>query len=551
MRLQILSFKQTLVLAFALLLGMLVIVGAIGLVSMMRLHGAVNEVVLGDNAKLALANTMRTSIEQMDIELLRLMLTDKPAKQKRHLSKITWYSAQFDESLASFDQLLATHGSTDSEVAARDRIVQDRDTCRLLVGNVVEAAQVEGADLTSTFTPADAALKDWAVNAKELGSIVQVLTDAAVVNSDRNYRLGWLLSMAGVGTAIAFGILIAAWLTRRVERQLGGDPAYAADLVKQIATGDLSVEIATTNSAPDSLLASTRTMQSELRQMIGHINATLSQVTAGAQQVAQGNSELSSRTQQQAASLEEIAASMEELASTVIQNSNNARQADQLSIAAHRQANNGGEVAARAVAAMGEITAASHKIAAIVNVIDDIAFQTNLLALNAAVEAARAGEMGRGFAVVASEVRGLAGRCATAAREVKVLINDSVGKVTEGSRLVRDFGSTLGEIVAAVKKVSDVVTEISAASLEQSKGVEQVNQAISQIDGVTQQNAALVEESAAASEAITGQVDRLRTQVEVFKLGPQQGSDSLGARTRDTLAPHHESEPQFDSIAAA
>jgi methyl-accepting chemotaxis protein len=331
--------------------------------------------------------------------------------------------------------------------------------------------------------------------------------------------------------SMIFGILIATLITRRVLKQLGGDPAYAADLVKQIATGDLTVNVQTDDSDPNSLLASMQTMQTSLKRMIGSINLSVVKVTDGSGQVATANNDMSRRIQEQAASLEEIAASMEEFASTVIQNANNARQADQLSVAAHQQASKGGHVASRAVTAMTEITTASRKIADIIGVIDEIAFQTNLLALNAAVEAARAGEMGRGFAVVANEVRNLAGRCATAAKEIKLLISDSVSKVDEGSKLVSESGKTLDEIVTAVKKVSDVVAEISAASAEQSKGIDQVNQAISQIDSLTQQNASMVEESAAASEAISNEAQLLRQQVETFRLDQSKESASNGGRT--------------------
>ena len=254
-----------------------------------------------------------------------------------------------------------------------------------------------------------------------------------------------------------------------------------------------------------------------LRGMVGQIQGSATNIVSGAAEIAQGNTDLSQRTEEQASSLQETASSMEELTSTVKQNADNARQANQLASGAREQAEKGGEVVQNAVNAMGEINTSSKKIADIIGVIDEIAFQTNLLALNAAVEAARAGEQGRGFAVVAGEVRNLAQRSAGAAKEIKQLIQDSVEKVDDGSKLVDMSGKTLEEIVAAVKKVSDIIAEIAAASQEQSSGIEQVNKAITQMDEVTQQNAALVEEAAAASESMDEQAKGLDQLMQYFK----------------------------------
>ena len=253
-----------------------------------------------------------------------------------------------------------------------------------------------------------------------------------------------------------------------------------------------------------------------LRNMVGQIQTSSGSMVSAAAEIAQGNTDLSQRTEEQASSLEETASSMEELTSTVRQNADNARQANQLASGAKDQAEQGGEVVQRAVDAMGEINTSSKKIADIIGVIDEIAFQTNLLALNAAVEAARAGEQGRGFAVVAGEVRNLAQRSAGAAKEIKTLIQDSVEKVDDGSRLVDQSGKTLEEIVAAVKKVSDIIAEIAAASQEQSSGIDQVNKAVTQMDEVTQQNAALVEEAAAASESMDEQARGLQKLMDFF-----------------------------------
>jgi methyl-accepting chemotaxis protein len=257
-------------------------------------------------------------------------------------------------------------------------------------------------------------------------------------------------------------------------------------------------------------------------------------VLRGAEEISQGNANLSQRTEEQSSSLEETASSMEEMTSTVKQNADNAGQANQLATAARDQAEKGGAVVGSAVKAMGDINDSSKKISDIISVIDEIAFQTNLLALNAAVEAARAGEQGRGFAVVATEVRSLAGRSATAAKEIKELIQDSVRKVEDGSLLVTQSGQTLEQIVLSVKKVSDIVAEIAAASREQSSGIEQVNKAVMQMDEMTQQNAALVEQATAASQSMADQARDLTKMMDRFQVGE---AGSAGRASRSEAVP--------------
>ncbi|WP_457805480.1 methyl-accepting chemotaxis protein [Stenotrophomonas maltophilia] len=295
-----------------------------------------------------------------------------------------------------------------------------------------------------------------------------------------------------------------------------------SQLLSAIAEGDLTARM---HGDYQGVFARMRddanTTVAQLTQIVGQIQASASSITLAAGEIASGNSDLSRRTEQQAANLEETAASMEELTSTVRQNAEHARQANQLAIGAHGVASQGGSVVGQVVTTMSAIEASSKKIAEIISVIDGIAFQTNILALNAAVEAARAGEQGRGFAVVASEVRTLAQRSAAAAKEIKGLIDDSVGKVAEGSSLVHQAGSTMGEIVASVQRVTDIMAEISAASQEQSAGIEQVNQTVVQMDETTQQNAALVEEATAAARAMEDQAAQLADAVAIFRLDNQ------------------------------
>jgi len=329
------------------------------------------------------------------------------------------------------------------------------------------------------------------------------------------------------GIALLAALVLASWIVRSVMRQLGADPADAAALAQSVAAGDLSVRIDLRPGDTTSLMARLKEMQANLSRVVSSVRGNSESVATASAQIAQGNLDLSQRTEEQASALEETAASMEQLSSTVKQNADNARQANQLAQGASAVAIKGGDVVGQVVETMKGINDSSKKIADIISVIDSIAFQTNILALNAAVEAARAGEQGRGFAVVASEVRSLAGRSAEAAKEIKSLIGASVERVEQGTALVDQAGATMAEVVGSIKRVTDIMGEISAASTEQSAGVAQVGEAVSQMDQVTQQNAALVEESAAAAESLKSQAQQLVQAVAVFKLG--HDSQSHGA----------------------
>ncbi|ARP90928.1 methyl-accepting chemotaxis protein [Bordetella genomosp. 9] len=372
-------------------------------------------------------------------------------------------------------------------------------------------------------------------------------TDNMVAQGHDDFTLARIVTVA----MIVFAIILTAacWLVlnRMVLRPL----REAGSHFDRIAAGDLSqhIEVRSTNEI-GVLFGAVRRMQESLTRTVAAVRRGVDEINVGAREISAGNTDLSSRTEQQAASLEETAASMEELASTVKQNAENARQANQLAASASDVAERGGSAVAEVVNTMQEISGSSRKISEIVSVIDGIAFQTNILALNAAVEAARAGEQGKGFAVVAGEVRSLAQRSAQAAKEIKALIEDSVSKVGAGSQQVERAGATMQEIVASVKRVTDIMGEISAASEEQSSGIDQVNRAVSQMDEVTQQNAALVEEAAAAAGSLQEQAQRLAEAVAVFKINEARVIDMPAREIPAAAAPRMPAPPSESAPAA-
>jgi methyl-accepting chemotaxis protein len=482
----------------------------------------------GDIAKAV--STVEETIEMADdvklnngLLLLHQYQTDYLAKQDEQ------YLEKFKKTLSRFSNLLAVAEITDGTKAEVERelaIYRDRFLAWV---DAIKASNAQ-VDILSQ------AAHELEPNFERLLEEGRKMAAADLEYQQRQRRwTTWLMATTiGVIGAVLVAFLIL--LTRRIVRSL----RQGVQLAERLAKGDLTarMDVAATDEIGQ-LLRAMQTMNAELRQIVGDVSGATAQVNTAASEIAQGSADLAQRTEEQASALEETSSSMEELTAAVKQSAEHAGQANQLASAARSQAGQGGQVVERAVTAMGAIHQSSRKIADIIGVIDEIAFQTNLLALNAAVEAARAGEQGRGFAVVAGEVRKLAQRSADAAKEIKALIGDSVSKVADGEKLVEQSGQTLKEIVAAIKKVTDIVAEMAAAACEEASGIEQVNRAILQMDQVTQQNAALVEQTAAASQSMGEQARELHKLMGFFKLdrGDLIAPSDLPAREAETARP--------------
>ena len=478
-------------------------------------------------AKNLQAGAMKSAMLETGIAMRNIGLQSDVSLMQKEEQKVKDQRARYEKALADFKAL----GLNDTEkkaladIAALD--AQTDSAFKEAIGQILAFNSEGGAKVisgridplnTQTLALINKLVELQQANAKDV-------MDGSV-KSDRSLMI--MLFVLG-GVAVALGVVCAAVITRSITAPLSG----AVEVAQKVATGELTSQVVVEGRDETSeLLQALKDMNESLAKTVGDVRTGTELISTASQEIASGNADLSARTESQASSLEETASSMEELTSTVKQNADNARQANQLAVSASSVAEKGGTVVSQVVETMGSIKASSSKIVDIIGVIDGIAFQTNILALNAAVEAARAGEQGRGFAVVAAEVRNLAQRSAGAAKEIKALINDSVAKVELGSVLVENAGNTMDEVVASVRRVSDIMAEMSAANHEQDMGIAQINQAVMEMDTVTQQNAALVEEAAAAAASMQDQASQLSDVVSAFQLSARSAERTPPAARR-------------------
>jgi methyl-accepting chemotaxis protein len=502
-------------LGFGLILLLVAAMGATGIMRLENINDASRNLVDHSLQKQKAAEDWLLATSVNGVRTLALVKSSDPETQQFFQKAITAQSKQITDIQNGVEASLVTPEEKQlfAEVGKKRAVYVDLRKAIFAVkdkGNEAEAKQL----IDSKMIPALDAYVDSVRNVLAYYQNEVKLADQSIT---ADYGSGRMTLIIGAVIALILGALIAWRLTVGITRPL----QEALSMAESVAEGDLTARSSMVVGDDEAglLLKALRRMQDSLAKTVTQIRMGTDTIATASSEIASGNLDLSSRTEEQASSLEETASSMEELTSTVKQNADNSRQANQLAVAASAVAVKGGAVVSEVVNTMGSINDSAKKIVDIIGVIDGIAFQTNILALNAAVEAARAGEQGRGFAVVATEVRNLAQRSAAAAKEIKALIGDSVEKVDAGSKLVAEAGTTMDEIVDGVKRVADIMAEITAASQEQSDGIEQVNQAIGQMDQVTQQNAALVEEAAAAAESLQDQARNLAQAVSVFQIG--------------------------------
>ncbi|PTT22043.1 methyl-accepting chemotaxis protein [Acidovorax sp. HMWF029] len=511
-----LKVSTRLILAFGLLTLIGIVIAAIGALNMRSMAKDLKEVSEDRMVKVAQFSDVNDNLNVIGRLVRNVVISDDPAFRTREKQKIAELRKANSDLLATLDKTITLPRAKE----LLETIHKNRGNYNKALDRAMEIAEQGDKAAAGALLAGDVqALQDIVFKATDdsrdlqKGIAGKLAAEAAVSAASST------LLMATLGAAMLLLSLVVGWLiVRDLSKALGAEPAELADAAQRVAAGDLSAQLHARRGDEVSVMAAMSAMQQALTGVVTTVRSGADGVATASSEIAQGNSDLSSRTEQQASALEETAASMEELASTVKQNADSARQANQLAVNASTVAVQGGEVVSQVVNTMKVINESSKKIADIISVIDGIAFQTNILALNAAVEAARAGEQGRGFAVVASEVRNLAQRSASAAKDIKALIDNSVAEVERGTSLVDQAGSTMTEVVSAIRRVTDIIGEVSAASNEQSQGVAQVGEAVSQMDQVTQQNAALVEESAAAASSLSTQAQQLLQAVAVFKL---------------------------------
>ncbi|NVM76769.1 methyl-accepting chemotaxis protein [Duganella sp. SG902] len=507
------------------------IVACVGIFSMSKLNEAADTMYREDLLGLSYIKEANINLVYAGRARNNFLAAQTAEERDKLRADIKRYLAAMDDYLAKARPLFVM---PKGQQLLDEYVEPSREYARLMTAALDAAGADPLAQRSEAAQRAQVAVRQ---QADRLDKLMDGMTDlkesrasAKAAATSELYRFSLTLMLVLVVASLAAGLALGVQITRALTRQLGGEPAEVAKVAGKIAGGDLTVDVAVRQNDDRSVLYAMKSMRDSLGGIVGQVRSGTDLIATASAQIASGTQDLSARTEQQAGALEETASSMEQLTSTVKQNADHTRQANELARSASTVAQKGGAVVDEVIGTMGAINESSGKIADIIGVIDGIAFQTNILALNAAVEAARAGEQGRGFAVVASEVRTLAQRSATAAKEIKQLIDESVSKVGAGARQVDEAGVTMREIVASIQRVTDIMADIQAANSEQSTGIEQINQAIIQMDQVTQQNAALVEESAAASEAMQEQARRLAELVSVFTV--EQSAAALSAPPR-------------------
>ena len=500
-------------LGFSLIIALLLAIAALSYIRLQGLSDEVHALNSDRYPKTVLIHSVKDQLNETARSLRNLLLLTDPAELDKEYAQIDKNSRNNNESLAKLDKMIKSpqgRAMFDAISAQRAAFNTERNAFIDMVrGQRKEEALTQ---LTGRLRPVQLEYMTQLDKLIAWQSDMMVKSGAQSEEAAASARL--LVLVLAIAAAV-MSIVIGFIATRSITRPL----AEAVGVARRVAGGDLTSRIVVTSTdETGQLLQALKEMNASLQRIVGDVRNGTDTIATASTQIAVGNMDLSARTEQQAGALEETASSMEELASTVKQNADNARQANQMAQSASEIARKGGAVVSQVVGTMGSINDASRKIVDIISVIDGIAFQTNILALNAAVEAARAGEQGRGFAVVASEVRNLAQRSATAAKEIKTLINDSVAQVDIGTALVAQAGATMEEMVTSVQRVTDIMGEISSASHEQEAGIQQINQAVADMDSVTQQNAALVEEAAAAAGSMQEQAAQLAAAVGTFKL---------------------------------
>jgi methyl-accepting chemotaxis protein len=527
MKLNNLKIGQRLGLGFGLMVALLVLVAATGLTNMSSINTLMRRVVDENNARLSAANSMRDAQRRISQGVRDVILAEDDASIARETTSLDAARKDYDHAYQVLQGLVKRPQGKD----ILQRIADARATTVPLIATATQLGKENKneeafAQLKTKVVPAVAA---WQKTISDMVDYQTARNEEDQAEGVVRYEQASMLLWGVAGLAALLAVAVGWLFTRSITHPM----RQAIAIAKTVAAGDLTSRIEVdTKDETGELLAALKAMNESLRSIVHQVRDGTRTLSTATDEIATGNLDLSSRTEQQASALEETASSMEELTSTVKQNAENARQANALAQSASEVAVRGGVVVADVVTTMGSINESANRIVDIIGVIDGIAFQTNILALNAAVEAARAGEQGRGFAVVASEVRNLAQRSASAAKEIKTLIGDSVSKVNEGSRLVHEAGSTMEDVVGSVRRVTDIMAEITAASLEQEAGIEQINQAVSEMDSVTQQNAALVEEAAAAAQSLQVQSGQLEQMVSTFRLadeGPGRKVDGSAA----------------------